>query len=364
MKKLLIVLMLVFVLCGCGSEKEKEPDVREDLLKIYSDSKAMHFDKAAYLTYLEEKGICAGDITGDHNMVNAQLLESFLNGQKDSAEFIMICPDAGFEYIELTSEQINTLRVAEVNGEAAFTWETEYKIEEMNYTDKGWLIISRIMPDNPEGGNHDGWVEPTLMYRIKPMGEEQRNACAKYIEPIGYGTNGFFLTDWGPDDMSAVDFAGLFPAAYAIYYGRDLIYYESPYPIDESATRAWVERDEYERIMLPLFDLTAEELRSLAGLNGGDYEIHTSRTEDELRALGFYDEEGYRVSTVRTADKRYFDVTPEVTNVTVNENGTLTITVDGVSPSLKTDRAFTHCITVRDMGDRVVYLENKFYPAK
>lgn len=341
MKKLLLIFMMAFILCGCGGAEEigREDD---QLLKIYSDCAGVRQDRTAYLEKLGQMGFCAGDKSGDFDMVNTDKLEGFFRGEAESAEFIMLCHDGGFEYITLTADRIKSSRVAEAAGEARITWQTDYELAHMEYTDKGWLIMERIMPDNPRGGNHDGWVEPTLIYRIKPMDEALRQACKKYIEPIGYGTNGFFMVDWDGENMENISFSGLFPAAYSIYYGRDLIYYESPYPIDESATRAWVAADEFENIMLPLFDIT----------------------KDELRSLALFDGEKYEVSTVRTMDEKWYDVFPEVTGITENADGTLTLTVDALSQSLKTDRAFSHTVTLRDEGERVVYLENNFEPGK
>lgn len=314
-----------------------QEDSRAALLSLCQDCAGLWDDPAAYLEEMEARGWCAADKNHQLDMVHPEQLEAFLKGEAGAAQFLVMCGDGGFEAVTLTRERIDTVRVALVQGRAAVTWENSYELESLDYTEKGWLILTRIMPDNPQGGNHDGWQEPTLIYRVRPMDSALRTACRDYIEPIGYGTDGFFLTDWWPDDLSGLSFAGVFPAAYAIRYGRDLIYYESPYPVDETQTRARVPAEEYEQIMLPLLDLSAQQLRALAGYDGGCYPVYT----------------------VRTVNPRYGDVFPEVTALVENADGTLTLTVDGISPSLRTDRAFTHRVTLRPGDQGAVYLANQ-----
>ena len=82
--------------------------------------------------------------------------------------------------------------------------------------------------------------------------------------------------------------------------------------------------------------LTAEQLRALAGCTGGSYPV----------------------CTVCTVSGHYGDVFPEVTALEENADGSLSLTVDGVSPALGTDRAFTQCVTARPADTGAVYLNN------
>ncbi len=349
MKRLFILPLCLLLLCGCSlregistlawvfSDQPVSVETHEELLELYDLCAQLWDDPAACLDQLAELGWCAVDKNRRCDMVHSEQMEAFLAGEQTSVTFLVLCGDGGFEAVTLENEQISTMRIAGVNGQAQITWENSYSITDMNYTERGWLFLTRDMPDNPTGGNHDGWQEPTLVYRVQPIDHDLRNACTAYIEPIGYGTDGFFLTSWGPEHMDTLDYAGLFPAAYSIFYGRDLIYYESPYPVDASETRARVPADEYERIMLPLLDLTVEQLRSLAGFDG----------------------KSYPVFTVRTVSSRYSDVFPDVTALEKNTDGTWTLTVNGISPSLRTDCAFTHRITLRPTESGTVYLSNQ-----
>jgi hypothetical protein len=336
MKRLFLYLAVLFLLCACGQTSSAEPEAHGALLALYDACAEVRTDTAACLQRLDELGYCAVDTLGRYNMTHPEQIEALMAGENPAAEILVLCPDGGFEAVTLTGARIDTARVAEVGGVGAITWEKSYELESLNYTDKGWLILTRIMPDNPESDNHGGWQEPTLLFRVKPVDMALRMACRQYIEPVGYGTNGFFLTDWDTESPEGLDLAGLFPAAYAVFYDRDLIYYESPYPVDETSTYAYIPAAEFESIMQNMLDLTAEQMRALAEFDG----------------------EAYRVRTVRTIDARYLDVFPEVTAMCENEDGTITITVDGVSAALRTDQAFTHRVTVRREGGHVIYLGN------
>ncbi len=55
---------------------------------------------------------------------------------------------------------------------------------------------------------------------------------------------------------------------------------------------------------------------------------------------------------------------PEVTDYTENNDGTVTLTVNGVYPEEGTSRAFTHEVTVRRLEDgKFQYVSNKKIPS-
>ncbi|MGI6029826.1 MAG: DUF6070 family protein [Candidatus Heteroscillospira sp.] len=339
MKKPILLMLCLCLLSACSGKAEKDikTDPNAGLLELYEACADVRGETEAYLEKLEGMGWCAVDAKHRYDMVNWQQVDGFLKGEGgDEVRFLVLHGDGGFEAVTLSRTDIASVRVADVNGQAAVTWEKSYELERFKYTEKGWLFLMRVMPDNPQGGNHDGWEEPTLVYRIKPMDAQLREACEKYIEPLGYGTDGFFLSNWSDGNWTGLNFAGLFPCAYSVYYGKDLFYYDSPYPQAGTETRALVPAAEYEAIMLPLLDMTAEQLRAAAGFDG----------------------ENYTVWTVSTLNPRFSDVFPEVTELLDNGDGTVTLTVDGVSQSLFGDSVFTHRVKVRDAEKGFAYLAN------
>ena len=91
---------------------------------------------------------------------------------------------------------------------------------------------------------------------------------------------------------------------------------------------------EFEKVVLPYFDIDLNTFRELA----------------------HYDEEGdyYPWRQIETNDYvflYYYVIESEVTAYQVNEDGTITLTVEMLSTDLKTDCLFAHEVTVRPLED-------------
>ena len=89
---------------------------------------------------------------------------------------------------------------------------------------------------------------------------------------------------------------------------------------------------EFEKIVMPYFNINIETFRKLAQYNaeGDYYPWRPLETNDFVRLW-------------------YYTIEPEVTAYTVNSDGTITLTVEVLSTDLKMDCLFTHEVTIRPL---------------
>ena len=192
--------------------------------------------------------------------------------------------------------------------------------EKWRYTEKGYFVYETNDP-----------LLPYSMLRVRPLGEDNRTLWNRYIRPIGYHGNNFFLVDWDQSDLTGWALNDLYEYLYAMEYGR-------PLELDDSVQS--IEGDAF----APL------------------YAKYLGAEEESLRRLAIYEEreDAYFWNALSC---RHYNLMPipeaEVVDSWQNEDGSLTMVVDAVEASQGTDRLFTHEVTVRVRDDgSFQYLSN------
>ncbi|MBQ9250745.1 MAG: hypothetical protein IJ179_11260 [Oscillospiraceae bacterium] len=350
----LFLLLLSILLCGCaarpgGEEVETDKFLQQALAVAasYRDLCAEDTcDIPAVLARLDEKGISAVDVAGRFPFVNPEPVELFFKVPPSDAEaaidFVRICQDGGLiDTVLIRSageDRCRIIRIAWQEGKAAVTYDLEYPLTRLTLTDKGYLIFTCDIPDNTAESDHDGYIEPTAMIRLKPLDEPCR-AWTEKLTALGYRGHDLFTADWTAGDLSAVELNELFPALYRAETGTLLAYYDNPWPMEEQRDITLVPADIFEDLLLQYLDVTREAVRAAA-----DYDAEADAYPVPIQSLHGPGE----------------NPLPEVTAIQDNADGTVTLTIDALSVEQATDRAFTHLLTLRLCEDgRYRFISNE-----
>ena len=137
----------------------------------------------------------------------------------------------------------------------------------------------------------------------------------------GYiGTN-MYLTDWNEDNFENLSFNDMWEYLYYDTYGER--FQPDGYSYIREQCCYEIPAEEFEKVILPYFDIDLDKFRELAHYSGeGDY---------------------YPWRQIETNDYvflRYYMIEPEVTACQTDEDGTITLTVEMLSTDLKTDCLF------------------------
>ena len=171
------------------------------------------------------------------------------------------------------------------------------------------------------------------MVRIRPLEEEYREMQTKYLKPIGYQGNNLLCSEWSEENMEGLDYNGLYEYFYKLEYGKE---------IDADKCSEGIPQDDFESLMAEYLPVTAEQLREYAS-----YDAENKRYNWVRLGVGNY------------APNAFWTSVPEVTGITENEDGTITLTVDVVCEKKGNDDFYTHEVTMRIQDDgKAMYLSN------
>lgn len=190
-------------------------------------------------------------------------------------------------------------------------------IAEFRLTEKGYLIyVNAVIVAH---GNLKEY------YRVRPLPEICREYTKKYVSGLSYVSYNVLITDWDSRNVEEILRPCMFEDIYRIHTG------EVFNPEGEG-----IPAELYEEIMTTYFPVTAEQLKEKckydAAANTYKYEMSISQPLPPF---------------------------PEVVDYIENEDGTLTLFVDGVWPDQDSDYAFTNQIVVRPLENGAFrYLSN------
>ena len=183
------------------------------------------------------------------------------------------------------------------------------------------------------------WTATTLL-RLEPVDRDLFEWTEKTVAPIGYHTGNLFLLDWDSSDFGNVCFNDLFPKMYRMEYGDYL--YARDYPhSDEPFPHSIIPADLFESVIYQHFRISL----------------------DEFRERAYYDAENdaYPWQNLDCGNIPYYpELIPEVTKVTENADGTVTLLVNVLCPDKHTDHLFEHEVTIKPETDgSFQYLSNR-----
>lgn len=190
-------------------------------------------------------------------------------------------------------------------------------LEEMKLTEKGYFIYT-----NKETIMHGSLRE---YYRVKPLSDECREMTKKYIYGLSFVNYNMLVTNWDVDNVEEILMPCMFEDIYRIYTGENL-----------KVRNGMIPAEIYEPVMTTCFPVSVEQVRQSCG-----YQVDTNSYAYEM----IY--------------SKQFPPFGEVVNYRWNDDGTITLYVDGVWPDHNSDYAFSNCIVVIPFEDGTFrYLSN------
>lgn len=266
------------------------------------------------------------------NMDNWKYVENFLDdckaGKSGSVVIYEIHFDGGIgrdKYI-FDGKDIYVLSTSAIwnkENEPENIYTTYTRIQEWEYTDKGWFCYQLCVPEPPEVSEV---VDGSCMIRVKPMKDEYKEISKKCVLPLGYQGNNILCSNWDAEHMEDLDYNGLFEYLYKVKYNKK---------ISDEEYQDGIPKEDFENLIMEYFPVTAEQIRKYAE----------------------FDEENQTYIWVRLGclnyTPTYFGTSiPEVTDIKENEDGTVTLTIDAVCEMVLCDEAvITHKLDIRFSED-------------
>ena len=213
----------------------------------------------------------------------------------------------------------------------------KHEIKDWELTEKGNFYY-RIYPAN------DKHYPDFSLIRLVAPNLELFDLAFHYIYPVGYIATNIFLIDWDEGNWGNLSFNDQFEYLYYTHHGKQFL--ADNYTVLENRSSYAIPAEEFERIVLPYYNIDIETFQVLAQYHaeGDYYPWRPLNTNDFVKIW-------------------YYNIEPEVTAYVMNPDGTMTLTVQMLSTDLKIDCLFAHEVTVRPLengnfqyvGNRITY---------
>ena len=341
---------------GPKDEEETEKMI-ECCLELYE--KAAEENKIADLEMIRsivnqfgENGYPAVDSRNQIDMTEAEQVEWFCEmvDTQEEAEITIIEVSylGGFVKYDLETKDGNVDVVRSYykyeNGNMKREVTGSYQAEYWNYTEDGYLMFSGVWFSEELYVLTLSGAEEHTALRVQPLDETYRELSRKYLLPIGFEQNNMFIVDWSEDDFGELNFYDMFDLLYPKVYGTNI-----PYVADDNlgvGAVYQIPKDDFERVILPYFDIDSETLQSKTIYNAEDKTY-------EYKPRGFEE--------VEYPEYPY----SEVIGFTENGDGTLTLTANVVFPYVGDSKVYAHEVVVRPLENGgVQYVSNRIIPSE
>ena len=341
-------------------QEESEEDA-DEIINICIDlyEKATEENKLADLetirgivNRLGENGYSAVDSRNQVNMTEAEQVLEFCEkvDTQEEAEITIIEVSylGGFVKYDLETKDGNVDEVRSYykyeNGNMKREVTGSYQAEYWNYTEDGYLMFSGVWFSEELYVLTLSGAEEHTALRVQPLDETYRELSRKYLLPIGFEQNNMFIVDWSEDDFGELNFYDMFDLLYPKVYGTNI-----PYVADDNfgvGAVYQIPKDDFERVILPYFDIDSETLQSKTIYNAEDKTY-------EYKPRGFEE--------VEYPEYPY----SEVIGFTENGDGTLTLTANVVFPYVGDSKVYAHEVVVRPLENGgVQYVSNRIIPSE
>lgn len=337
--------------------KDNEDEIIEICSQLYK--KASEENKIADLEMIRiivnqfgEKGYSAVDSRNQIDMTEAEQVEWFCEmvDTQEEAEITIIEVSylGGFVKYDLETKDGNVDVVRSYykyeNGNMKREVTGSYQAEYWNYTEDGYLMFSGVWFSEELYVLTLSGAEEHTALRVQPLDETYRELSRKYLLPIGFEQNNMFIVDWSEDDFGELNFYDMFDLLYPKVYGTNI-----PYVADDNfgvGAVYQIPKDDFERVILPYFDIDSETLQSKTIYNAEDKTY-------EYKPRGFEE--------VEYPEYPY----SEVIGFTENGDGTLTLTANVVFPYVGDSKVYAHEVVVRPLENGgVQYVSNRIIPSE
>ena len=281
---------------------------------------------------LMETGCPVSTLVTYSNMENYESVDRFLeectDGKSGSVVIYEIHGDGGIGRMKFIFDGtemyvVSAGSVWNKNGKSGMSYISYTRIKEWKYTDKGWFCYELCVPEPPEVSEI---MDGSCLIRIKPMTEEQCEMSERCVRGLGYQGQNLLCSNWNVENMSELDYNGMFEYLYGMKYGEK--FNSVDYPIG-------IPKEEFESLIMEYLPITAEQIR--------EYAVFDEENQTYLWA---------RLGCFNYAPTFFGTSLPEVIDIKENEDGTVTLTVEAVCDMVICDDAvITHELTVKFAED-------------
>ena len=337
--------------------KENEEEIINTCLHLYEN--AAEENKIADLEVVRsivnqfgENGYSAVDSKNQVDMTQADQVVEFCEIVETQGEaeitIIEVGYSGGFVKYDLNTKDgkvnvVNTCYKYE-NGNMQREATISYQAENWSYTKEGYLMFSGVWFSEELYLLTLSGAEEHTALRVQPLDETYRELSRKYLLSIGFEQNNMFLVDWSEDDFGELNFYDMFDLLYPKVYGTNI-----PYVADDNlgvGAVYQIPKDDFERVILPYFNIDSETLQSKTIYNAEDKTY-------EYKPRGFEE--------VEYPEYPY----SEVIGFTENSDGTLTLTANVVFPYVGDSKVYAHEVVVRPLENGgVQYVSNRIIPSE
>ncbi len=281
---------------------------------------------------LMETGCPVSTLVTYSNMENYESVDRFLeectDGKSGSVVIYEIHGDGGIGRMKFIFDGTEMYVVSaggiwNDNNKPGMSYISYTRIKEWKYTEKGWFGYELCVPEPPEVSEI---MDGSCLIRIKPMTEEQREMSERCVRGLGYQGQNLLCSNWNVENMSELDYNGMFEYLYGMKYGEK--FNSEDYPNG-------IPKEEFESLIMEYLPITAEQIR--------EYAAFDEENQTYLWA---------RLGCFNYAPTFFGTSLPEVVDIKENEDGTVTLTVEAVCDMVICDDAvITHELTVRFAED-------------
>lgn len=252
------------------------------------------------------------------NMQNYQELERFYtdyqNGQDSMITIYDVYRDGmiGAVTFIYREERLQTYYIGiqwKEGGNPEIEGTSVSDVAEMKLTEKGYFIYAYK--------NVIAHASLRQYWRVKPLSEECRELTRKYLSGLSYVNYNLLVTNWDSSNAEDILMPCMYEDIYRIATGENL-----------KVGNGQIPAEEYEKIMTTYFPVSVEQLREHCG-----YDASSNTYIYEMIYSSPYPPFG------EVVDYRY------------NEDGTITLIVDGVWADYNSDFAFQNVIVVQPFED-------------
>lgn len=327
------------------AEKETDEllDYIEDMYRPYLDDEAMIPEdvQEEMADVLADKGYIIRTDRVYSNIRNEELFERFLtdarNGKQGSVILYELEAAAAVDRYEYEFDGVNMYLYSsrmeiKLDGSRSQTYCSCTRIKSWRYTEAGWFCYKLCVPEYPEVTEI---VDGSVLIRVKPMSEENRQASEKYVMGIGYQGNNILCSNWDADCLDTLDYTGMYEYLYAMDTGERFCL--------DGETEG-IPADEFETLIMKYIPTSREIIRKNSA-----YDIEN----------GVYN--WVRLSCLNYTPTYFGTSYPEVIDIKENTDGTITLTVNAVCEMVLNDEAIiTHELIIKENSDgSFMYMGNK-----
>lgn len=307
---------------------------------------------ARVVAALGESGYVAVDGNNQVDMEGADEVLEFCRmaeGEENAEVAILVVdgPDSFFAYeLKCKGSNMTVTRTGYrlgVDGKFQAEGSTSYPADFWQYTQEGYLIWEGSPFSEEEFVLTLSNAPEHTAIRVLPLDSRLREYNREYVLPVGYGWNNLFLCSWSEEDYNGLDFYDLFDILCPRLYGR-----QNPYVAAEGVNAGGIcqiPEEVFETVIMRYFKIDQETLRSKTT-------YLPQKAAYEYRPRGSY-------------EAQYPEIPyPEVASYTINQDGTIALTVNGVYPYENTSKAYSHRTVIRLLDDgRFQYVSNEMLPS-